>query len=110
MAQPYEDRPSPTIGLSLATQLQHGLSRLERVVLAIVFGSAASGQLRFDSDLYIKVNLDHAMSVSKKISLIEALAEQTGRAIDMVDLYDTPESLLGQILQHGYRLLGRQNE
>ena len=110
MAQPYEDRPSPTLDLALAAQLQQVLSRVKGVVLVIVFGSAASGKLRFDSDLDIALKLDHAMSVSEKISLIEALAEQTGRPIDLVDLYDPPEPLLGQILQHGYRLLGSQTE
>ena len=34
------------------------------------------------------------------------LAEQTGRAIDLIDLQVVAEPLLGQILRHGRRLLG----
>lgn len=102
--------PSPHLDPTLAAQLLHVLSRVDGLKLAIVFGSAATGRLRFDSDLDIAVKLGHAMSVNEKIALIEALAEQTGRPIDLVDLYDPPEPLLGQILQHGYRLLGSQTE
>lgn len=102
--------PSPHLDPTLAAQLLHVLSRVDGLKLAIVFGSAATGRLRFDSDLDMAVKLGHPMSVSEKIALIEALAEQTGRPIDLVDLYDPPEPLLGQILQHGYRLLGSQTE
>lgn len=110
MSEPQAESPSPTLDPALAAQLLQVLSRVDGLVLAIVFGSAANGRLRFDSDLDIAVKLRHALSVSEKIALIEALAEQTGRPIDLVDLYDPPEPLLGQILQHGYRLLGSQTE
>jgi len=110
MTPPYAESPSAALDPTLAAQLQQVLSRVEGLELAIVFGSAASGRLRFDSDLDIAVKLRHEMSVSEKIALIEALAEQTGRPIDLVDLYDPPEPLLGQILQHGCRLLGSQTE
>jgi predicted nucleotidyltransferase len=110
MSKYQAESPSPALDPKLAAQLQQVLSRVEGLELAIVFGSAASGQLRFDSDLDIAVKLRHAMSVSEKIALIEALAEQTGRPIDLVDLYDPPEPLLGQILQHGCRLLGSPTE
>lgn len=102
--------PSPTLEPTLAAQLLQVLSGVDDLELAIVFGSAASGRLRFDSDLDIAVKLTHPLSVSEKITLIEALAEQTGRPIDLVDLYDPPEPLLGQILQHGCRLLGSQTD
>lgn len=110
MSEPQAQSPRPTLDPMLAAQLLHVLSRVDGLVLAIVFGSAATGRLRFDSDLDIAVKLGHAMSVNEKIALIEALAEQTGRPIDLIDLYDPPEPLLGQILQHGYRLLGSQTE
>ncbi len=35
-----------------------------------------------------------------------ALAECTGRPVDLIDLQTTGEPLLGQILKHGKRLLG----
>jgi predicted nucleotidyltransferase len=110
MTQASAESSISTLDPTLVAQLQQVLSRVEDLELAIVFGSAAAGRLRFDSNLDIALKLGHPMSVSEKITLIEALAENTGRPIDLVDLYDPPEPLLGQILQHGYRLLGSQTE
>jgi hypothetical protein len=44
--------------------------------------------------------------LTAKISIIEALAEEFGRPIDLVDLYPAPEPLLGQVLRHGRRIIG----
>ena len=49
------------------------------------------------------------MSVQQRIALIEALTLATGRPIDLIDLIDlrtVGEPLLGQIMQHGVRILG----
>ena len=40
------------------------------------------------------------------MAMIAALADKTGRAIDLVDLTTVSEPLLGQIVRHGRRLLG----
>jgi predicted nucleotidyltransferase len=106
MTESTAQSPRPSLDSALAAQLQQALARFDGIELAIVFGSAAMGQLRFESDLDIAVKLRHAMGVEEKIAMIEALAEQTGRPIDLIDLYDPPEPLLGQILKHGYRLIG----
>jgi len=42
----------------------------------------------------------------KKIALIGALAERTGRPVDLIDLHVVSEPLLGQIVRHGRRVLG----
>jgi hypothetical protein len=39
--------------------------------------------------------------VTEKMALISALAEQTGRPIDLIDLKAVSEILLGQIVRHG---------
>ena len=100
----------PTLDPTLAAQLLQVLMRFDDVRLAIVFGSAAAGRLRPDSDLDIAVKLGHAIGVQEKIDMVEALAERTGRPIYLVDLYNPPEPLLGQIIQHGYRLMGSTTE
>ena len=90
----------------LDSQLLGVLARFSYVVQAIVFGSVAQGVQRVDSDLDIAVAAPQALTVVQKIEIIEALAEETGRPVDLIDLKVVTEPLLGQILQHGRRLLG----
>lgn len=82
------------------------LARFPNVTLALLFGSCVTGQQRPDSDLDIAVQAHRVLTMAEKIALIEALAEHTGRPIDLIDLKTAAEPLLGQILRHGRRLLG----
>lgn len=59
-----------------------------------------------NSDLDIAVEARQALSVAEKIALINALSDATGRAIDLIDLNDVSEPLLGQIVCLGKRILG----
>ena len=76
------------------------------ITQAIVFGSVAAGRERPDSDIDIAVGGSTALSAAQRIALTQALAERTGRPVDLVDLANVPEPLLGQVVQHGTRLLG----
>lgn len=76
------------------------------VRLVVVFGSCASGKARPDSDLDIAVDAGAAMTPMHCMALIAALAEITGRPVDLVDLRTVGEPLLGQILQNGKRIHG----
>lgn len=87
-------------------QLRDVLARFPAVVLAVLFGSIALGRQRADSDLDIAVAGRRALTAAEKIAIIEALAERTGRPVDLVDLKVVAEPLLGQIVRHGRRLLG----
>ncbi|MDP1693760.1 MAG: nucleotidyltransferase domain-containing protein [Burkholderiaceae bacterium] len=87
-------------------QLRDVLAGFPAVVLAVLFGSIALGRQRSDSDLDIAVAADRALTAAEKIAIIEALAERTGRPVDLVDLKVVAEPLLGQIVRHGRRLLG----
>lgn len=91
-------------------QLRAVLATFPQLVLALLFGSFAAGRERPQSDIDIAVAAQRALTASERIALIEALAEQTGRAIDLVDLHTAGEPLLGQILRHGRRLLGSDGE
>jgi predicted nucleotidyltransferase len=91
---------------AIASELKDVLSRFPQLRLALVFGSVAKGQQRQDSDLDIAVAADHILSADERIDIIAALAERTGRPIDLIDLKTVGEPLLGQIVQHGRRLLG----
>lgn len=72
----------------------------------MLFGSVAAGRARADSDLDLAVSSHRALSVAEKIALTQALAEATGRPIDLIDLATVAEPLLGQIVQHGTRIWG----
>ena len=87
-------------------QLRDVLARFPAVVLAVLFGSVALGRQRPDSDLDIAVAARQALTAAEKMALIEALAERTGRPVDLIDLKVVTEPLLGQIVRHGRRLLG----
>jgi len=87
-------------------QLRTVLCQFPQVLLAVLFGSFALGRQRPGSDIDIAVAADRQLTAAEMIALVEALAEHTGRAIDLVDLQVVAEPLLGQILRHGRRLLG----
>ena len=91
-------------------QLREVLAGFPGLILALVFGSVAKGLQRIDSDLDIAVVAKQALTVDEKIVIISALAEKTGRPVDLVDLKVVGEPLLGQIVQHGRRLLGSDGE
>ena len=74
--------------------------------LAILFGSLAAGEGRAESDLDLAVDAGRRLTASEKIALVSELAGRTGRSVDLVDIHAVGEPLLGQILQHGKRILG----
>jgi len=74
--------------------------------LVILFGSLANGSAGFDSDIDLAVGAIHPLTTPTKIQLIGSLAETTGRPVDLIDLSTVGEPLLGQIIQHGRRILG----
>jgi uncharacterized protein len=87
-------------------QLRAVLAGFPQLELALLFGSLAQDRHRTGSDIDIAVAAHRALTATEKIALVEALAERTGRPVDLVDLKVVAEPLLGQILRHGRRLLG----
>ena len=87
-------------------QLKEVFAHFPKIALAVLFGSVALGRQRADSDLDIAVAAKRALTANEKIALIGALAERTGRSIDLIDLSVVSEPLLGQIVRHGRRVLG----
>ena len=72
--------------------------------LAIVFGSAALGRCRFDSDIDIAVYESHPMNPQKQEQLVEKIASATGRPVDLIDLSTAGGALLRQIMRSGQML------
>jgi predicted nucleotidyltransferase len=104
--------------MTLVTQspaeISHGIDNILRDVLsqfpdlelAILFGSVACDRARIDSDLDIAVSGKKLLGVDEHVQIISALANATGRPIDLIDLKVVGVPLLGQILKYGRRLFG----
>lgn|SRR5680860_16280 len=74
--------------------------------LVILFGSLAADKARAESDLDLAVDAGRRLAANEKMALISELAANIGRPIDLVDIYDAGEPLLGQILKYGKRIFG----
>ena len=77
------------------------LSELNGLRLAIVYGSAASGKMRADSDVDIALLFSQPMKSKAKMEIIEFLSECTDRSLDLIDLYDLNGTILKQVLCTG---------
>jgi predicted nucleotidyltransferase len=91
---------------NIDAQLKKVFAHFPKIALVVLFGSVASGRQRADSDLDIAVAAEQSLTAHEKTALISALADHTGRPIDLVDLSVVSAPLLGQILRHGRRILG----
>lgn len=76
------------------------------IQLAVIFGSMASGRAGHESDLDIAVDAGRPLSSERRLSLIDKLARSTGRPIDLIDIQQVGEPLLGEIIAGGERILG----
>jgi predicted nucleotidyltransferase len=84
------------------------LGRTDGLSLGFVFGSFASGCAREHSDVDVAVRGAGPLAPAAKLALVGDLAQATGRPVDLVDLCTAGGALLGQILQHGVRVLGSE--
>lgn len=90
----------------LLDSLRQVLRFFPDVRLAVLFGSLAQGGARADSDLDLAVDAGQALTAAQRLQLTQALAQKTGRPVDLIDLTDVGVPLLGQIVRHGRRVIG----
>ena len=69
--------------------------------VAILYGSAASGTMRSDSDVDVAVLYDHPLTADERLKLMTRLQDRVGCPIDLVDLATANGVLLQQILCNG---------
>jgi predicted nucleotidyltransferase len=92
---------------SLDDAIRQVLQQHPAIHLAILFGSCAKGTARWDSDIDLAIDSGgRPLDSEAKARLIEALAQATGRPVDLVELAGAGEPLLGQILCNGRKLCG----
>jgi predicted nucleotidyltransferase len=92
--------------MDLNNRIRHVLAQHGDIRLAILFGSLAKGRATPESDLDLAVLMDAPLSAATKMALIGDLSLAMGRPVDLIDLRVTGESILGQVLKYGVRLLG----
>ena len=73
--------------------------------LAVLFGSAARGQTRFDSDVDLGVLDRRPLDSDVRFELAQAVGDETGMPGDIVDLYWAPTPIT-HIALRGTRLFG----
>lgn len=87
-----------------ATPIREALAGFPDLRIAILFGSLARGEARAGSDIDLAVLAGEPLSSATICEIVGAVAEATGRPVDLVDLVDLAragEPLLGEILRHG---------
>lgn len=99
-------KPNPQL-LSAISEVFHAHPELQ---LAILFGSAALGNEKRESDIDIAVDAGRPLTAAEKMKFVEQLAERTGRPVDVIDLRVSGEPLLGKILTHGVRIFGSKTK
>ena len=87
-------------------EVREVLAHFHHITLALLFGSVTTGHARSDSDLNIAVSAPSPLGITRQVALTQALAEKTGRPVDMAT---APEPLLGQIAPNGQCILGGDN-
>jgi len=97
------EHETPSLPADVLAPLREVLSHFPAIGLAVLFGSVASGRAQPDSDLDLAVSADRALTASEMLQLTQALAQETGRPVDLIDLASVSAPLLGQIVQHGKR-------
>ena len=85
----------------LKSKILNSLKQYPMIKLCLLFGSAAKGPLRFDSDIDIAVAADRTLSSQEKLSLIEDLAIQLKRGVDLIDMQQVSGYILQQALSTG---------
>lgn len=92
--------------MNLKQAILAAISTQPGIELAILFGSLATDAGRAEGDLDLAVDAGRRLTADERIALISELAGRVGRPIDLVDIQAVGEPLLGQILQHGRRIMG----
>jgi predicted nucleotidyltransferase len=73
--------------------------------LAILYGSAATGRMRKDSDVDIALLFDRPISAQQKMELRSHVESELRHDVDLADLYALNGTILKQILTKGLVLV-----
>jgi predicted nucleotidyltransferase len=86
------------------------LERDADLLLALLFGSFATGKVNANSDLDIAVAYPWSLSLDERISKAQGLSAAINKEVDLVDLRAAHGILLQQVLGHRRTLVNRDPE
>ena len=95
--------------MEIIDQITTILDGVKDIKLAIVYGSAATGTMRKDSDIDIAVLFDHPLDAAEKIELKTVIEQALLRDVDLVDLSELSGTILKQILCKGRIVIKRDS-
>jgi len=95
---------------AIADRVRESLQTIPDLRVALLYGSAASGRLRSDSDVDVAVLFDHPLDVEQKVMLTARLEYRLSRTVDLVDLFSLNGTILKQILCKGRVLIRKKTE
>jgi predicted nucleotidyltransferase len=90
---------------TLDSKLATILGDFEEIRLAVLFGSMADGSANEHSDIDLALLAEEPISAGLKMRIVEAVAKQFGRPVDIVDMFYSAEPVAGQVFK-GRRILG----
>jgi len=91
---------------SIISQIVYALRSVASLELAVLFGSVARDEADTSSDLDVAVRYAKALDAEQKLTLIEALADVSGRPIDLIDLRVAGPIVAREALTSGKRIFG----
>jgi len=89
----------------IAARAKKVLHAEQGLKLAILYGSAATGKMRVDSDVDIALLFDRPLNAEQKMELISRLERELHRDVDLVDLFSLSGTILKQVLRKGRVLI-----
>ncbi len=89
------------------SKIKKFLEKDENIIFALIFGSAALGKIRKDSDIDVAIYLKKPISGYEQLSLMQKLGELVGRDVDVVVLNNAPPLLKHQVLLNKKKLFVR---
>jgi predicted nucleotidyltransferase len=90
---------------TLDSKLATILGDFKEIRLAVLFGSMADGSSNAHSDIDLALLAEEPISAGLKMRIVEAVAKQFGRPVDIVDMFYSAEPVAGQVFK-GRRILG----
>ena len=85
----------------LIKDLKNFLRKMPQIQLAILFGSAARGRLRSDSDLDIAIAEKKPLTIERRMEMIGLFSMNFHKDIDLIDLRSIHGLVLSEILTKG---------
>lgn len=78
--------------------------------MALVYGSAAAGQLRCDSDIDVALLGQEPLTAAKRLLIYEQLELILKRKVVLIDLYNLQGEILHQILTRGKIVIKKDHD